>query len=129
MKKLALLLAMTFSMCCVSGFNTAFADEDTSDLSYVYDFEDYNNSFSQGNMDGTGPDEKWTMYNGQKNFGSYTDGGNTAMKLGLNGGPALKLSRAVSTGNIRVSFDFKGSDGKLEKMLVRFMSDTDSSGT
>ena len=106
-----------------------FTVYDGTPFAYTYDFEDYDKPFSQGNMDGTGPDEKWTMYNGQKNFGSYTDGGNTAMKLGLNGGPALKLSRAVSTGNIRVSFDFKGSDGKLEKMLVRFMSDTDASGT
>ena len=128
MRKLSviLIIAILTTMLVVTGPVNAAA---SNDIVLSYNFEGYNNPFSQDNMDGTGPDENWTLFDNYKNFGSYTDGENTAMKIGLNGMPALKLGRAVPAGNIRVSFDFKGSDIKNEKMIVNFLSDTDASGT
>ena len=117
-KKLIKITAAAFSGLMLVSSAAAFAD-DGAEFELYYDFDNYNAALGSGIL----PDnEYWGMSSSDsgnaQQFGSYTEDGNTAMRLLPWAGPALFFNRIAESGRLHISFDFKTSNPIFDTMIM-----------
>lgn len=117
-QKTALITAIIFILSLAVPFVGVYAD-DGAEFELFYDFEGYKAEPGSGIL----PDnEYWSTTSstsGNKlQFGSYTEDGNTAMKLLPWAGAILFFNRIAESGNLHISYDIKVSNPIFDVAMI-----------